>query len=144
MFFLSIPLSAFSLTLLIDTRVEVPREDMEIREKTRVVSLESGIMDVLFEEGHIFFNMYSLQAENNEVQSDAEILKYAKDLGAGFFLILKPDDHGSFWRLSRVDGSGSGVEGFADIDDIDQDGSVRERWIKLGTALAKDVIALMN
>jgi len=144
MLFLSSSLSAFSLTLLIDTRDRVPREEMEIQDKTRVVSLESGIMDVLFEKGHIFFNMYSLQTEHDTERSDAELLEYAEDLGAGFLLILKPEEQGSFWQLSRVDGSGSGGEGFVDIDDTDSTEGLRERWIDLGTTLANDVIALMN
>jgi len=144
MLFLSCSLSAFSLTLLIDTRDRVPREEMELQEKTRIVSLESGIMDVLFEEGHIFFNMYTLRDGNNTEGSDGELLEYAEDLGAGFLLILKPEEGGSSWRLTGIDGSGNRGEGFADIDETNPEDSERERWIDLGISLAKEVIVLMN
>jgi len=143
-FFLGTAVSVSSLTLLIDTRDRVPREEMEIQEKTQVVSLESGIMDVLFEEGHIFFNMYTLQSGADSERSESELLAYAGDLGAAYLLILEPGEGGASWRLSDVKGAGGGGEGFADIDETDQNDSDRERWIELGSLLAEDVITLMD
>jgi len=144
LFFLSSSLSASSLTLLIDTRDSLPRDDMEINEKTRVVSLESGLMDELFDGGHIFFNMYSLKNDTSAETADKEALDYAEDIGAGFLLVLSPEEDGSSWRFFRVGSLNSVEEGFVDINETDADKNTRERWLSLGNILAEAVVPLIN
>ena len=144
MLFLSSSLSASSLTLLIETKDSMPREEMDIQEKTRVVSLESGVMDVLFEKGHIFFNMFSLKGDDSSSESEMEVLNYAKELGAGFLLVLNPDENGAAWHLLRVDLNSGGGEGFVYLSDTDDDKKPGERWVIMGTMLAEVVVPLIH
>jgi len=145
--FLGASLSASSTTLLIDTRDSLPRSEMEIDEKTRVVSLESGLMDVLFEEGHIFFNMFTPVRDYSPGEmsrEDEKALADAGEFGAAFLLVLRPDEKGAYWKLCRVGAPGNPVEGFADYSETDPDKSIRERWISLGNILAYSVIPLIR
>ena len=144
MFLLSSSLSASSLTLLIETKDSMPRDEMDIQEKTRVVSLESGVMDVLFEKGHIFFNMFSLKEEDSSSESEMEVLNYAKELGAGYLLVLNPEDNGASWQLMPVDRSSGGGEGFVNLTDTDADKKIGERWTIMGTMLAEALVHLIN
>ena len=140
---LSSSLPASSLTFLIDTRDSVSRDEMDIEEKKKVVSLESGVMDGLFEGGHIFFNMYSPKEENAEEQTD-KILKYAGEIGAGYLIVLFPEESGSAWSCYRVDGSLGVADGFLDIEDTNPQKSIMERWTSLGSSLVETVIPLIN
>ncbi len=137
MLFFSTSLSASSLTLLIETKDSMPRDEMDIEEKTRVVSLESGVMDVLFEKGHIFFNMFSLKSEESSIN-------YAEELGAGYLLVLNPVKNGASWQLIPVDRSSGGGEGFVNLSDTDPDKTSAERWAIMGTMLAEALVPLIN
>jgi hypothetical protein len=120
---------------------------MEIDEKTRVVSLESGLMDVLFEEGHIFFNMFTPVGSyypGEMSPEDEKALTDAEEFGAAFLLVIRPDEKGAFWKLCRVGEPGNATEGFADYSETDADKSIRDRWISLGSILADSVIPLIR
>lgn len=140
MLFFSSSLSASSLTLLVETKDSKPREEMDIQEKIRVVSLESGVMDVLFEKGHIFFNMFSLKGDESSSDSDMEVLNYAEKLGAGFLLVLNPDENGAAWHLLSVNRSSDGMRGFVNLSETDADKKPAERWVILGTMLGEEVV----
>ncbi len=144
MLFLSSSLSASSLTLLIETKDSMPREEMDIQEKTRVVSLESGVMDVLFEKGHIFFNMFSLKGDKSSFDSELEVLNYAEELGAGFLLVLDPDENGAAWHLLSVNRISDGGEGFVNLSETDTDKKPAERWAIMGTMLGEEVVPFIH
>ncbi len=143
MVFLGSSLSASSLTLLVDTRDELPAEEMENSRSVKVVSIETGIMDTLFDEGHIFFNMYSSRIEGAEEAADANALKYAEELGAGFLLVLLPEEEGASWRFYRVGSASIEGRGYSDFHDTDPEKEIRERWISLGVSLAFEVVHLI-
>ena len=144
MMFLSSSLSASSLTFLVDTRDEMPRGDMEIEQKIKVVSLETGIMDTFFEKGHIFFNTYSIRKSSMREKADEKVLKIAVDEGADFLLILLPDADGASWSLFRVAGSTHLGEGSVGIGETDSEKNTGERWTSLGIILAEAVMQLLN
>ena len=116
---------------------------MDIEEKKNVVSLESGVMDGLFEGGHIFFNMYTLKGENTAEQTD-KALKYAGEIGAGYLLVLFPEEGGSSWDLYKVEGSLGLADGFLDIEDTDPQKNDMERWLSLGTILADTLLPFID
>ena len=142
--FLSSSLSASSLTFLIDTREEMPRADMEMEQRIKVVSVETGIMDTFFDKGHIFFNIYSLRNRSTWEEADIEALKYAADEGADFLLVLAPGDEGASWSLFRVSGLSHLGEGSVSIGETNPEMNTGERWTALGIILAEAVVSLIN
>lgn len=140
MIFLSSSLSASSMTLLIDTRDSTPRVEMDINEKTKVVSIETGLMDVLFDKGHIFFNMFTTLTDDSSGQADNDALSYAGEIGAAYLLVLFPEENGASWNLYKVDSSEDKIEGFEDYNQTDSEKKERERWLSLGSNLGESVI----
>lgn len=139
-FFLSSSLSASSLTLLVDTRDDKPRGEMEMDQLIQVVSLETGVMDTLFDEGHIFFNLYTVIGHTDTQRADESAMEYAREQGAQYLLVLQPDQEGSSWKLFKVNETSVSGSGYMDISQTDPDKKVAERWISLGEMLAKEVI----
>ena len=140
MIFLSSSLSASSLTFLVDTRDEMPRGDMEMDQHTAVVSFENGVMDMLFDEGHIFFNIYTVLGGSDAGKADEKALEYAEDEGANFLLVLTPDDYGAAWTLFKVDNPEATANGYVDLSRTDQEQKSKERWTSLGILLGDEVM----
>jgi hypothetical protein len=109
---------------------------MESPERIRVVSAETGIMDTLFDQGHIFFNTYTSAGELPAGGSDERILDEAAGQGASYLLILKPESTGITWRLYHVPGRLYITEDYADLETIDPGLDPDERWMALGVTLA--------
>lgn len=144
LFLLSSSLSASSLTLLVDTRDDIPRGEMEMDQLIQVVSLETGIMDTLFDEGHIFFNIYTVigngDSQNIDERADETALEYAREQGANYLLVLTPESDGASWTLYEAGDTAVVVSGYMDISETDPDKKEAERWISLGEMLAKEVV----
>jgi len=140
MIFLHSSLSASSLTFLVDTRDEMPRGDMEIDQHTAVVSFENGVMDTLFDEGHIFFNIYTVLGDSDAGKADEKALEYAGDEGANFLLVLTPDDQGAAWTLYKVENPELTANGYVDLSRTDPEKKTPERWTSLGILLADELM----
>lgn len=140
LFLLSSSLSASSLTLLVDSRDDKPRGEMDMDQLIQVVSLETGVMDTLFDEGHIFFNIYTVIGKTSTQEADETALEYAREQGAHYLLVLEPDSEGSSWTLYEVSETAVYGSGYMDISVTDPEKKVAERWISLGEMLAEEVI----
>lgn len=125
-----------ALTFLVDTRDTMPLGDMEIDRKIRVVSAESGIMDTLFDNGHIFFNIYSVPDEEGHIPSWESTVAHAKDVGANYLLKLTPDENGLTWEFYNVRDMRTLDKGYAEISSVSSELKPVERWTALGGALA--------
>ncbi|RKX91153.1 MAG: hypothetical protein DRZ90_15440 [Spirochaetes bacterium] len=88
--------------------------------------------------------MFSLKGDDSSSESEMEVLNYAKELGAGFLLVLNPGENGAAWHLLRVDPRSGGGEGFVNLSDTDDTKKPGERWAIMGTMLAEEVVPLIH
>jgi hypothetical protein len=140
MIFLSSSLSASSLTFLVDTRDEMPRADMEMDQLRAVVSFENGVMDMLFDEGHIFFNINTVLGGSDAGKADEKALEYAGDEGANVLLVLTLDDQGAAWTLFQLADPESNAAGYVDLPYTDPEKKTPKHWTSLGILLADEVM----
>jgi hypothetical protein len=140
MIFLSSSLSASSLTFLVDTRDEMPRADMEMDQLRAVVSFENGVMDMLFDEGHIFFNINTVLGGSDAGKADEKALEYAGDEGANVLLVLTLDDQGAAWTLFQLGDPESTADGYVEVSHTAPEKKTPERWTSLGILLADEVM----
>jgi|GEM_PF-654024 len=136
--------SLFPQTLLIETRDEVPRQAMGMRQRIRITSLETGIMDTLFDEGYIVFDRILTRGDKSATVMNREASEFAAEQDADLLLVLVPDGQGASWSLVEVGHAGKVAEGFADISVIERDGNVMKRWISLGGFLAASVLSVLD
>lgn len=138
---LSVVGPVFGHTILIDTwEYEVP-VNMEIEARIRVVSAETGIMDSLFDNGHIFFNIYSAPGEEGFMPEFSQTFQLAAEIGADYVLRLNPDEEGLGWLLYEADGENLLSEGYVSISEVDPDLKPIEMWTRVGLLVAGDMIS---
>ena len=131
-------------TILIDTwETDLP-ENMDLETRKRVVSAETGIMDLLFEEGHIFFNTYSVPGEDGAVPDFGDSVDLAGRIGAEYLIRLDPTEDGVAWKLYEVRGSRILNEGYRSIEDMDPNLKTIERWTELGLVIARVLIGELS
>ncbi len=130
--------------ILIDTWETDSLENMDMETRKRVVSAETGIMDTLFDEGHIFFNTYSVPAEDRTLPSFSDSLKLAVEIGAEYLVRLDPDETGLGWKVIEIEGQTTRREGYLSIQDVDSSLSTVERWTLLGLNAGKDILAAVE
>ena len=136
-----ITVGAEAHTFLVDTWENADREDLEEEERFNHIALESGMMDVLFDKGHIFFNIYTSFSEMDETPPTGSALKLAGEEGADFLIELVPDENGAAWRLFSTSKMTESDHGYAAIDDIDEEMEEVQRWMSLGGILTGQILA---
>ncbi len=138
---LSGPLGAH--TILIDTWESSAPAEMESEDRIRVVSAETGIMDTLFETGHLFFNMYSVPGDAGGAPDFSESLKIAVEIGADYILKLSPDGEGLGWELYDSIDSTVLENGYTSLSQVDAGLNSIERWTQVGSIVAQDLISAL-
>ncbi len=138
--FLGSNLSA--LTFMIDTRETLEFDKLEGDRRIRVIATETAIMDALFDNGHIFFSMYTwLDGTNDEIR-DLLPIHHSRREAVDYLIRLSPDDEGVAWSLYSVKPAAAVSSGRMELDDTDtfpEDGSVT-RWTALGELLAGQIL----
>lgn len=129
----SVPL--FAKTVLIETRMSGP--EPETAERVRVSAAETGLMDELFNAGHIFFNFHS-------VPGDAESLGMAAEEDADFLIVLTPQSDGMDWRTVNVSTAQDAGSGTVSISQTDPNQRERDRWKALGFLTAGEILPLIK
>jgi len=138
--FLIAPFSAPSATVLIETRDSQTWETMDFAQRVRIVSVETGLMDSLFDHGHIFFNVYTHTKRSAKRALDQTALNFATEEGAQFLLILMPNKLGVNWRLYEVSEKNLLIRNFSALNKINPELKPRDRWLALGGLLAEDIV----
>jgi len=136
--------SLFSQTFLIETRDEIPRQEMELRQKIQITSLETGVMDILFDEGYIVFDRISIKNEKSAAMMDREAIEFAVEQEVDLLLVLVPNERGTSWSLVQIEHAKELSDGFADISIIELGGSEMKRWISLGNSLAASLLSTLE
>jgi len=106
----------------------------------RVVSVETGLMDSLFDHGHIFFNVYTHTEMPAKRVLDQATLNYAAEERAEFLLILMPNKLGVEWRLYAVLRKKLLIRSFSALKKTNPDLEPQDRWLALGGLMAEDII----
>ena len=141
---LFLPAAAAAHTILIDTwETDLP-ENLDLEARKRVVSAETGIMDTLFDEGHIFFNTYSIPGEGGTEPDFTLSVDLAGSIGAEYLIRLDPSEDGVAWELYELRGVTILNEGFHAIDDVDPGLKTIERWTELGLRIARLLIVELS
>jgi len=134
-------LSLSGLTFLVDTHETMSLNDMETDRKIRVVSVESGVMDTLFDAGHIFFNMMTIPDEDGVTAGLEDSIELARNEGVDYLILLTPDDGGTSWALYHIARSSALDEGYVDFSGTDDTLDDRERWSQVGSIAASQMMA---
>ncbi len=141
---LSIPRALSAHTILIDTWEQHLPEKMDLETRKRVISAETGIMDSLFDGGHIFFNTYSVPGEDLIPPDFANSLNLAGEIGAEFLIRLDPDEEGLRWSVYEMKGGSMVESGYNTIDEVDADLPVIPRWTALGVMVARELQSVIG
>ena len=140
---LILPLTLLSsLTVLIETRIISSLEDLNPDEAIRVVSVETGLMDALFENGHIFFNLYNTPNEDGDYLANGPEL--AAENRADTMVELIPDPYGVYWKVVSIGNNFFNFENYERLSQIDQVLNERERWIALGTIVGRRIVEIIT
>ena len=136
-------------TFMIDTRALMTPGTDELPVRKALVSLENGLMDTLFEEGHIFFNRSELAEEGVELDDGQKFLPLHLARRAGADWLLKVEiGTGSrisyeFFRVAPARQQGTGR-----LDDGTvprEPGQTEEEWFfRVGTRLYGEILPLME
>ena len=136
--------SAAADTFLIETRISAPRGDLSDSEHMRAVGTESGVMDTLFESGHIFFNIYNTPGDGGTRLPVERAIVLADETGAEFLLELIPEKDGVSWRFRGIDDPRSVDRGYEPISQVPDTLKGSERWAALGEILAQRITSILS
>lgn len=133
-------------TFMIDTRESSVRQELEEPIKAAHISLENGLMDALFDSGHIFFNTYSpLDVEEDPLIRERLPIRAAKRYGAEYLILLEPEAEigTTYWELYAVEPAeklGSG-EVTTEETYAPQEDALDDIWYGVGNLLAEKVFS---
>lgn len=137
---LTIPITlVWSETLMLTTQIHESEGDPPFEEKIRIENLESGVMDVLFDNGHIFFNTYSYTAKDqNSTKEDN--LAIARQTGVDYMVQLIPVTLGVNWFIYPMNRTGTEQENALYLEQVDQTLNNRKKWHALGKVLGQQIV----
>jgi hypothetical protein len=138
------PLAADALTFFVDTWEFKAPDDTDEEAIARHIFLESGVMDVFFDEGHIFFNIYSSSQTEEGLPESGSALDLASQEGADFLVELMTDENGASWTLFDTDDSAEAGRGRLDLEETDATLDPEQRWMALGNALASEILTAVD
>ena len=134
----------FADTFLIETRISASRGDLSDSEHMRAIGTESGVMDTLFENGHIFFNIYSTPQEGGTRPPTERAAALADETGADFLLELIPESDGVSWRFLGIDEPRSVHRDYEPISQVADTLKGSERWTALGEILGRRIMDILS
>ncbi len=132
-------LTVWSESLLIATHTRVPLESINKNEWVTISSMESGIMDTLFDAGHVFFNIYNQPGADGEGMTTEDLISMSGRLDSDYLLELIPDESGTVWNLYRTNNSKQLIENHENISQISDSYNFEKRWYALGQILGRAV-----
>lgn len=117
---------------------------MDTEQRIQIISLETGIMDILFDKGYIVFDRILIRGEKSAAIMNLEVIEFAVEQDADLLLVLVPNKQGVSWDLVQVEYAGKLACGFADISTVEHDGNKMRRWISLGNLLAISALSVLD
>ncbi len=128
-------------TFFIDSLVLTLPDDMELVDRLRLYSAETGVMDTLFDKGHIIFNNYVLPDESGNYPGAEQSLKQARKTDSDYLLRLEVDDNGAAWSFFSAEKGELIEESYTKVDDTDASLEERRRWMNLGNTICQEMLA---
>lgn len=130
-------------TFLVDSLVTTAPEEMDMSERIRVISAETGVMDTLFDTGHIFFNNYILPDDSGAHPDTEKLLYFARGMDADYLLKMTVVENGASWSFLNVKSGAVLAESSNSLDEIPSRLKLRERWILLGGKICQSMLAVL-
>ncbi len=130
-------------TFLLSTWINNPQGEVGKDAWNNVLGIESGIMESLFDNGHIFFNVYDFMDQERPSLSSEHIRSLTSETGADYLLRLIPDEEGAAWNL--YSGDGADIDG--DYEDLSRFADYRNdeaRWAALGQLVGRNLMDSLN
>ena len=134
-------LNSFGFTFYVQTVNGKEYSDLTPEEKEIIASLEDGVMDNLFEGGHIFFSLIP----GTDITAPLEA---GLNAGADFVIIIKPDLSNSIVNFEILDTAsrkkiGSGILSGNNVRDA-AELSIKDLFYKFGVELTQQVFVLIQ
>ncbi len=107
------------------------------------MGIESGIMDSLFENGHIFFNEYDFMDQERPYLSSEHIQSLTSETGADYLLRLIPDEEGVTWKLYSGDGANIN-ENYEKLSRLVDHRNDEAKWPALGQIVGVNLMESLN
>ncbi len=99
----TIALALTGETVMVETVDFGPLGDLEQERQIGIVQMETGVMEALFDGGHLFFNMYTPNGDLDPFKSQNSLMQ-GKQTGARWFMRLRLEEGTVFyWFYSLVD-----------------------------------------
>ena len=140
-----VSLTLFGGTVMVETVDNGFLGDLEQEKQDAIVQMETGVMEALFDGGHLFFNMYTSNGELDAAKS-RNSLDQAKRAGAEWFIRLQLGDEELFYWFYQLRDFDLKSEGSIKRDEIDpdRDMSLEEFFFAAGNSAAKGILAYMD
>ena len=135
----------FGETVMIETVDRFEFADLEEESQNVIIQMETGVMDALFDGGHLFFNMFTVNG-NLDPALGRKSLDQAKRAGAGWFLRLRLAEAGVDWWFYKLSDFTLLGEGIVNQDDIagSDDMTREEFFFEAGKSAGMGILAYMN
>lgn len=101
-----VPGSTFAVTVLVNSTQDKEFKDLTLEERKVITGIENGVMDVLFEQGFIFFSHYMKKGSGSPFDT-------AREADADFLLVIYPESNGTsiVWEVFLVEGGATLASG---------------------------------
>ncbi|MDC7219688.1 MAG: hypothetical protein PQJ59_07100 [Spirochaetales bacterium] len=140
-----VPLNLLAETVMIESVALGDRGEFEEEEKTRLIQMETGVMEALFDGGHLFFNMYSPNGTLDPMKSNNALMQ-ARQTGARWLVRLRAQEEAvEWWFFSLADFSLLG-EGNISKEDVDTGDEMtwEEVFFESGKIVGNSIVNYMN
>jgi hypothetical protein len=119
--------------------------DLEQEKQDAIIQSETGVMEALFDGGHLFFNMYTSNGELDSEKS-RNSMDQAKRAGAEWFIRLQMGDEELFYWFYQLRDFDLKSEGSIKRDEIDpdRDMSPEEFFFAAGNSAGKGILTYMD
>lgn len=142
---LTLSFSLFSETIMVETIESGDYGTLPQPVQNRLTQVKTGVMDVLFDGGHIFFDMYTDQLKTTE-QGNMQTLQLARRSGATWFLRITTGEDFVAYEIHDLKTFTLKEEGTLLKSDIDKNArlSKDEFFFEAGKALGNSTVIIIG
>ena len=135
----------FAETVMVETVDFAELGDLDEEKQNMIIQMETGVMDALFDGGHLFFNMYTVNGSLDPDLGQKSLVQAGKAGASWFVRLLIGDNRLSWWfyRLSDFSLMGEGAVLREDVDK-NEEMTLEEFYFEAGKTAGSRVLTYMN
>jgi hypothetical protein len=132
-------------TVMIETVDVLEMGELEESRQNVIIQMETGVMDALFDGGHLFFNMYTVNGVNDSKNEMSSLLQ-AKKTGAHWLVRLQAMDDNVNWKLFLLEDFSLQGEGDVSKDEVSRnhDMTLEQIYFQAGIIAGTSVVNYIN